>query len=187
MNVKGRCFSPRPMDYLSAVQDIRALEILRDFDPRIVGTPPLGLALPGSDIDIICEMKDDIAYREILNSAFGHFDAFELRTSRLRPEAIIANFNAHGWPFEIFGAPQPVEQQAGWIHFQVERRLLAYGGDGFRQRILAERRLGRKTEPAFANILELTGDPYAAMLELNQRSDRELQLLVRAALNRRRG
>ena len=38
--------------YTSAVTSSAVMERLKPFDPRVVGTLPLDLAVPGSDIDI---------------------------------------------------------------------------------------------------------------------------------------
>jgi len=64
----------------------------------------------------------------------------------------------------------------------VERRLLAMGGERFRAAVMRQRHQGAKTEPAFAAVLALPGDPYQAMLDLEAQPD-----AVLAALLRRRG
>jgi Domain of unknown function (DUF4269) len=40
--------------------------------------------------------------------------------------------------------------------------------------VLAVRRQGIKTEPAFATVLGLSGDPYIAMVDLDERGDHSL-------------
>jgi hypothetical protein len=47
--------------------------------------------------------------------------------------------------------------------------------------VLALRREGAKTEPAFASLLGLAGDPYAAMLELHDRPEAVLTALLARA------
>lgn len=91
---------------------------------------------------------------------------------------MIAFFEAHGWPFELFGHPSPVPLQRGWRHCEVERRLLALGGAPFRQAVMERRHRGAKTEPAFADALRLDGDPYAALLEIHSCDDRQLSRLL---------
>ncbi len=157
------------------------IERLSGFDPHVAGTPPLGLDVATSDIDILCHAPDPIGFaRRVWDSFRGEQD-FVLRQWTEKDRPVIASFRAHGWMFEIFGAVQPVAEQAGWRHFQVERRLLALGGPGFRDNLIARRRAGAKTEPAFAAALGLPGDPYAAMLELADQSDAALVALLARA------
>lgn len=152
--------------YETALAASEVLGRLRRFDARLVGTLPLDLAVPGSDIDIVCHAPDALAFSAALWSGFRAGRDFSLHQWRGGMRAVVARFRLLGWPFEIFGAPVPVEAQAGWRHFEVERRLLALGGAPFRAEVRAARRLGLKTEPAFAAVLGLCGDPYAALLDL---------------------
>jgi hypothetical protein len=51
---------------------------------------------------------------------------------RSQGRPLVARFEWDGWPFELFGDSRPVDQQRGWLHFEIERRLLAL--DDGRQR-----------------------------------------------------
>lgn len=84
---------------------------------------------------------------------------------------MIASFSVAGVPFEIFGQARPVREQDGWRHFWVEKRLLRLGGENLREAVMTARRQGTKTEPAFAQVLGLGGDPYRAMLDLEDLDD----------------
>ncbi|WP_206685331.1 DUF4269 domain-containing protein [Bradyrhizobium uaiense] len=110
-------------DYISAVTSSAVMELLKPFDPRVVGTLPLGLAVPGSDIDIVCHAPDPDLFADAVWTHYQSADDFILYrwVSGTRPA--IARFVLDGWPFELFGDQDPVEQQRGWIHFEVERRL----------------------------------------------------------------
>lgn len=94
---------------------------------------------------------------------------------------LIAAVFQHGWPFEIFAATEPVAAQAGWRHFLVERRLLDLGGMRLRDAVMALRREGLKTEPAFARALGIGDDPYAALLALEAADDAGLVTVLRGA------
>jgi hypothetical protein len=154
------------------------MEALAPFDPRLVGTPPLGIAIPDSDLDIVCEAPDADAFARALTDAFGALPGFILHR-RADLGAVIGRFVAHGWAFEIFGQPLPIAHQHGWRHYLVERRLLALGGEPFHNAIIALRNRGLKTEPAFARLLRLAeSDPYAALLDLEEEDDDTLRALI---------
>ncbi|WP_236549137.1 DUF4269 domain-containing protein [Novosphingobium sp. TCA1] len=144
---------------------------LAAFDPRVAGTFPLGLAVSGSDIDVLCHAPDADAFAAALWDACGDFEDFAMWQWRKADRPVIAVFSLAGVPFEIFGQAQPVEAQHGWRHFAVEARLLRLGGADLHEAVMAARRAGAKTEPAFARVLGLEGDPYLAMLALADRDD----------------
>jgi hypothetical protein len=157
------------------------LGALAPFDPRVAGTPPLGLDLPGSDIDVLCFAPDARAFTDTVWRAFSGSQAFIVKQWVSSPRSVIASFEAVGWRIELYGEAIPVDLQRGWRHFTIERRLLTLGGHEFRTAVLALRRQGMKTEPAFAAALELQGDPYLALLELGEQDD---QVLISVLLAR---
>ena len=169
--------SHRP-SYEEALRQSRVLDRLAGFDPHVVGTLPLGIAVSGSDIDIVCHAPDASRFAEALWTHFREAAGFGVWQWCGARHPVVTRFEAQGWPFEIFGAPEPVADQAGWRHFAVERRLLALGGDSFRAALLELRAEGLKTEPAFAAALNLPDDPYAAMLALHGCSDSVLVKLL---------
>lgn len=154
------------------------LSALAEFDPRVAGTPPLGLALPDSDIDVLCHAPDPVQFVRVLWAAFSIYPDFRAWQWISQERPVIAHFSADGWTFELFGSPQPVQDQIGWRHFRAEQRLLSSGGNRLRTLVMEQRRRGVKTEPAFAAVLKLSGDPYAALLELETWSEEALIRLV---------
>ena len=161
----------RRPSYLEAIDHAEVLAVLASFDPHVVGTPPLGLDLPASDIDVLCHAPDPISFTSALWRAYADRRHFSIRQWIDRTRPVIASFEADGWRFELFGATRPVHQQDGWRHFDVERRLLRLGGAAFRRRVMDHRAQGLKTEAAFAAVLGLRGDPHAEMSRLHDRSD----------------
>ena len=160
--------------YASAVTSSAVMELLRPFDPHIVGTLPLGLAVPGSDIDIVCHTPDPDAFVDIVWTHYQSANDFVLYRWATGTRPTIARFVWNGWPFELFGDQRPAHQQRGWIHFEVERRLLALDDGRLRRAVGKLRADGLKTEPAFAAVLGISGDPYRGLLELAAESDAEL-------------
>lgn len=165
-------------DYADAVTGVRIAEHLADFDWRIVGTPPLGIGTANSDIDIICHAPDYEQFAEIVWASFGYYLDFYLRQWTSGERCVVCDFFFDGWKFQIFGDQRIVVEQPAWRHFVVEERLLAIGGATLRQRVLAERAQGLKTEPAFAKVLGLQGDPFFVVEELFDRDGEYLRHLV---------
>lgn len=157
------------------------LELLARFDPRVAGTLPLGVSLPGSDIDILCHAPEPDEVADRLWEARERLPGLVLRRWISEGRPLVATFAIDRWPAEVFASPAEVERQAGWRHFAVERRLLELAGEPLRQRVLELRRAGAGTEPAFAAALGLQGDPYAALYRLSLAPDAELQGLLIAA------
>lgn len=173
--------APRP-DYREALRRTGLLARLAAFDPHVAGTPPLGLDLPGSDIDVLCFAPDGLAFAAAVWREFSDAPGFSLRQWRWADRPVVAGFRLEGWPIELFGQARPVAEQQGWRHFRVESRLLAMGGPPLRAAVRRHREAGRKTEPAFAAVLGLAGDdPYQALLALEARPDDVLRATLRFA------
>jgi hypothetical protein len=160
--------------YQAAVQRLDIMRILAAFDPHVVGTLPLGVDRPDSDIDIVCHAKDPEAIIDVIWQHFCALEGFTLYQWSANGRPLIARFEAEGWPFEVFAGTDPVYEQPGWQHFAVEKRLLDIGGPVFRTAIAALRMDGVKTEPAFAMALGLSGNPYRHVGALFHRSDEHL-------------
>lgn len=164
----------------------RAFELLRRYAllprlaahaPVLVGTFPLDLTVPGSDLDIICEVADWAAFERTLEG-FAACPRYALRRASTTEPALVASFELDGLPVEIFGQALPTTRQNGYRHLVVEARLLALGGAALRQRVLALKASGVKTEPAFAQVLGLPGNPYHALLNLEAYDEATLVALV---------
>lgn len=167
--------------YSDALDRSGLLAALARFDPHVAGTPPLGLDLPDSDIDVICHAADARVFANAVWDFAGGFEAFSIHQWTDDGRPVVATFRVHGWPVELFGDARPVAQQRGWRHFEIERRLLALDGNELRAAVMKRRRDGLKTEPAFADVLRLEGDPYLALLDLETMSDAELAQMLRSS------
>lgn len=172
-------------DYRQALRRTGLLAVLARYDPHLAGTLPLGLDLPSSDVDLLCHAPDRVLFSAVLWGACHQWPDFSLRQWVSGDQPVTATFSAFGWAFEIFASPQPVREQPGWRHYQVEQRLLALGGPELRASVMRHRHAGAKTEPAFAMALGLTGDApggaYATLLELERATDRRLREILEAA------
>ncbi|GAB4396035.1 MAG: DUF4269 domain-containing protein [Microscillaceae bacterium] len=139
---------------------------LQAYDPMLVGTIPLNIAIEGSDLDIICYFEDESAFVKTILDNFGDKKNFHFTGSLPpKPPLVVASFYIEDYEVEIYGENTPVRQQFGYRHLLVEYQLLALYGEDFRQQIIALKKQGLKTEAAFAQALQLDGDPYTALLQ----------------------
>lgn len=152
-----------------AVRELKVLETLKAYDPVVVGTIPIEIDTETSDIDIICEVNDINAFESYIIEHFGNRTGFKCyRTQFDGYESVVSKFLFNRMPFEIFGQGLPVERQNAYRHMIVEYRLLRERGSDFKKRILQLKRQGIKTEPAFAKVLGLNGDPYMELLKFER-------------------
>ncbi|MRN55396.1 DUF4269 domain-containing protein [Paenibacillus monticola] len=145
------------------------MNVLAEYEPMLVGTVPLGLQVESSDLDIICEVYDQEKYTATVRRYFGKMDDFCIVTRMVNgmPRCKI-NFRAGRWPIELFAQPLGTGQQNGCLHMIVEAHILDLLGNEFREHIIDLKSGGMKTEPAFAHVLSLNGDPYEALLALGE-------------------
>jgi hypothetical protein len=167
--------NPRQQAAYHAIQDLRIIQILGQFNPTLVGTLPIGIDIPGSDLDIICEATDLDSLSMLIRSAYDNHKDFNHKFKVINAlQSFIATFQYQRFPIQVFAQPLPVEQQNAFRHMLVEARLLEIGGPKAIQEICQLKLCGLKTEPAFARYFHLTGDPYARLLELSLLNNEEL-------------
>lgn len=156
------------------------LELLAPYGPAVVGSTPLGLQIPGSDIDIACEAADLDELDRVLVAAFQPFIVQSWRRPTI-PAASVTTLRLAGMLVEVFAQPLPVIEQTGFRHMIIEGQLLRVFGGPLRAEVFRLKRdEGLGTEPAFAQALGLADtDPYQALLRLEGLSDAELSELAR--------
>ena len=153
-----------------ALTGLGILDILAPFDARLAGTIPIDVDIPGSDLDVICHAPDLDALARALAARFGHLPAFHLaRKTRYGHPVLVCEFTWDGFPIQVYGSPTPVERQRAWVHMMAEAHLLAQGGEEAKEAVRALKLAGAKTEPAFAQVFGLAGDPYEVLYELGMR------------------
>lgn len=154
------------------------MDKLQPYDPLLAGTFPIGIQIPGSDLDILCEVIDCPAFEKVAGKLFQHYEGYGVSRRVVNGmERINIRFESNGWPIELFGQNKPTREQNGYRHMMIEHRMLQLLGVPFRDAVLALKRSGVKTEPAFAQLLGLAGDPYEAMLEAAMLTDEQLMAL----------
>lgn len=151
----------------AAIAKYQVLEKLEDYNPLLTGTIPIEIDLPDSDLDIICHCKDHMRFGDFLEKKFGNETGFKLTTTVQNGiEATVATFIADDFEFEIFGQNVPTERQNAYRHMLIEHWLIQEKGNDFKQAVVELKSKGFKTEPAFAKLLGIKGDPYVELLKL---------------------
>lgn len=164
------------LDYLKAGNELQrrsynvltthtVFDKLAGFTPVLVGTIPIDIAIASSDLDIVCcwNVKED--FIETLKHGFSGYPGFTWCNTVINGEdTVIANFFADGFEIEIFGQHLPVKEQNGYRHMLIEYQILQEKGSAFRDKIIDLKSTGMKTEPAFAKLLHIEGDPYLGLL-----------------------
>ena len=145
---------------------------LPDCCPAVIGTLPLGIDVPGSDLDIALQVLNVKQTALRLRELWGHLPDFTVTRGKTQgaPSALVG-FSLDGLPVEIFASRLPLMHQHGVAHFHIEVTLLGLLGPSFREAVMRHRAAGLKTEPAFAEALKLPGDPYEAVLRLQTHTD----------------
>ncbi len=153
------------------IKSYKIWEILKDHKPVLVGTIPIGIDTPSSDVDIICEVNDHDHFKRLLISSYCQKSDFEVKTKELRGViSTICRFTIEDKHIEIVGQPLEPTKQVAYLHMIIEDRILNYYGLAFKKKIVELKMQGYKTEPAFAILLGLTSDPYLELLKYNLKS-----------------
>jgi hypothetical protein len=158
---------PMQMEVYELMCEINVLGKLKAFDPILTGTYPIGIYLPGSDLDIACVYQDKHEFLDALKDAFKNHNYFMLKEKEIRGiESVICRFEYNDYLIEIFGQPIPVEEQYSYRHMLMEHQLLKENDETFREDIIALKKKGFSTEEAFAELLGIEGDPYEELLNV---------------------
>ncbi|MCO5965407.1 DUF4269 domain-containing protein [Sinorhizobium meliloti] len=167
--------------YYEAVEQLQLGRRLQQWNWQLVGSPPLGIDIVNAEIDVVCSFSEPAIFAETVWNEFGAAGEFRIwqRTTKERP--VVARFSAFGREVEIYGSSVPLRQQLAVRHYEIERRLLCLGGDRLRTSVRRMKQRGIKTEQAFTMSLNLTGDPYEALLRLEDVSDSQLTDLIAEA------
>lgn len=148
------------------LHDHQIMKLLHAYNPVLIGTYPIDIAVDNSDLDIACFFQDNNKFTETIKESFGDFPQFSYHVKvKSKIQTVVASFLLEEFPVEIFGQNRPVEQQDGYRHMLKEYEILCDKGAIFKSNVLHLKRKGVKTEPAFAHLLQLEGDPYKAILD----------------------
>lgn len=169
-----------------AIKESNVLTKMQLFNPLVCGTFPLGINNDNSDVDICLTYSNENHFTTELLKNFSHCEDFKLQdTTVASGRALIATFKVKQIQFELFGQSLMSEKQNSYQHFQAEEKILKYSNyipnvdkGIFKEKLLAARALGFKTEPAFAKVLNLKTDAFEEVLQLNKVSIANLNQLL---------
>ncbi|HEY84271.1 MAG TPA: DUF4269 domain-containing protein [Chloroflexi bacterium] len=171
--------TPRQQAAYYALQRLKIFERLAAYKPILTGTIPLDIDIPDSDLDVICQVEDLPAFEALLLRYFAAEDGFTLRRQEANGlPVVVCNFEADGWPIEIFAQPRPVRRQNAYRHLVAEARLLLLAEDEAKRNIRQLKGAGLKTEPAFGEYFALPGNPFSTLYNLSDAPDAELRQLI---------
>lgn len=144
----------------------RVFEKLAAFNPILTGTIPINIDIPESDLDIICYWQNVTNFITELEKSFSKEQGFNLRQETINGQkTVIAIFWIDDFEIEVFGQNIPTKHQNAYRHLLVEYQILKEKGETFRQKVVELKKQGNKTEPAFAKLLGLEGNPYISLLK----------------------
>ena len=145
--------------------ELKLFDLLNEFNPVVTGSLPLDIFIDGSDLDISCEVYDFERFEKHLQINFSLLLSYTLQRKLLgSTESIVCSFTNHELKIEIVGQPIPVSKQLAYKHMIIEYHILTKRSQKFKEKVIQLKRSGIKTEPAFAQLLGLKGDPYQVLL-----------------------
>ncbi|MDB8793090.1 DUF4269 domain-containing protein [Romboutsia sp. 1001216sp1] len=155
---------------------INIFEVLKDYNPILIGTIPIQINIESSDLDIVCEVENFVTFKEVLVNEFEIRKGFKVIENSIE-NIIVCNFYVDDIEIEIYASKNHSEKTNGYRHMVIEARLIEILGKDFKNKIIALKKRGLKTEPAFAKQLGLKGNPYESLLELEEYYDDDLKNL----------
>lgn len=143
--------------------DLNIIADLATYDPLVVGTIPIGIDIKESDVDIVLCANDLWKLSAMLTELYGVLDSFDIHMHD--ETSLVCRFIFMDFIYEIFACPTPTQESHAWRHMIIEDQILRSQNKQFRAQIINLKKQGIKTEPAFALLLGLKGNPYTALLD----------------------
>ncbi|BAX79495.1 DUF4269 domain-containing protein [Labilibaculum antarcticum] len=158
-----------------SIMKLQIYNLLAEYSPILTGTIPIGISIESSDLDITCRYMDADNFEKKMKSLFGEQKEFKIQQKEKNGYwVVVASFTYQDFPFEIFGSLFPGTDQNSYRHMLIEHRILQLLGEDFKQKVIQLKKEGLKTEPAFAKLLKLDGDPYQQLLDMEGITDTEI-------------
>ncbi|MCZ0703850.1 hypothetical protein J2T56_002071 [Natronobacillus azotifigens] len=153
-----------------AINNLGIIEDLSAYNPILCGTVPIGIDIPGSDLDIIMEVFDPTPFEKQIKSLYQDTENFTYKNTIIRDNPVSkANFYYDGFEFELFGQPHLVTKQYAYLHMIIENFIITQQPT-IKEKVISLKVQGYKTEPAFCKVLGLEGDSYESLIEFGKRN-----------------
>ena len=168
----------RQQSAYNTLVDSKIFDFLSNYDPILVGTIPIEIDIKISDLDIICCVKDMADFETVLEEKFRRFSNFEIHKINVSGiTSLVCKFEMNDFYVEIFGQNKATHLQNAYKHMIVEHRLIQLSNypSVMRSEIRRLKENGMKTEPAFAQYLKISGNPYEQLLILAEKDDEALK------------
>lgn len=163
--------TPRQQQLWQLLAQTALLSRLSAFQPQLVGTIPLAIDHAHSDVDIVLTIQNQVEFAHFCQQNFGNLTNFIWQQAQTHCRC---QFEWHDHVIELYAVDAPSTTTNGYRHFVIEQRLLTLFGEPLRAEIQALKQNGLKTEPAFATVFGLSGDPYAALFCFESLSDAQI-------------
>ncbi len=156
----------------AAIHGCDILNKLSSYDPIVVSTIMVGLDTEQSDIDIICYSPELLNFKIDFERKFSRYKSYDCTQHN---DHVLGTFFYNEFKFEIYACVQETHFQPAFRHYKIMERLVIAGGAELQSAIRALREKGLKTEPAICQYLNIAGDPYEAILEIEHWDDQALE------------
>ncbi|MGL5795867.1 MAG: DUF4269 domain-containing protein [Waterburya sp.] len=161
----------KKMQAKKAIEKSMVLDKLIEYSPTVVSTILVGFDTQDSDIDIICTYIDQKRYIEHIKNNFSQNNAFAFLK---KDDFVLFQFAFDGFLLEVYGEQNPIQKQNAYRHFKIMERISKIGGDNVQKIIRELKQNDVKTEAAIAAIFQLSGNPFEAVLEIENWSDAKI-------------
>lgn len=166
------------------LNNLQIFDSLIEYNPVLTGTIPIDIAIENSDLDVVCYYLDADQFEKKVEDLFGKQKNFKIEQKEKDGYwVVVANFIFMDYEIEIYGSLFPVASQNSYRHMIIEDRILKLLGEEFKQQIIKLKKEGLKTEPAFAKLLQLSGNPYSELLKLELFSDSKIKEIYKSAIS----
>lgn len=90
------------------LSNLKIINILLPFCPLVVGTIPIGVNIPDSDVDIICNVEKFAEFEIYIKENFSEEKGFFFKRKK---NVCLSGFEYSDFRFEIYGESKPTTEQ----------------------------------------------------------------------------